>query len=170
MTFDGVEGACERFEPNPFKRDVCRACILKITAHHRSAVSSEADAKAAIEWLSKRPSLVLEAGEVLVFGDGGATTRGRRGGRAADSAQPTRTAALGPLYLGGFKAAMDTRLLCELGITHVLTAARGLGDMWPQWAAACARNAEAGVVQLELPWHDTQDRFLKDQLDSRSLV
>ena len=63
LTFSG-ESECELFEPNPFKRDVCRACMQKIVAHKRSAVASEEHAKAAIEWLSKKPSLILAAGEL----------------------------------------------------------------------------------------------------------
>lgn len=143
LTFDGT-AECDAFVPNPFKQDICRECMSKITAHTRSAVRCEADVKAAIEWLSKRPSVVLARGEVAPSGVGS-------GGEHA----------LGALLLGGFKAAMDARLLKELSVTHIVTAAEGLGEMWPQWEAAVARNREAGVSILELPWCDTLGQQLE---------
>lgn len=141
LTFSG-ESECELFEPNPFKRDVCRACMQKIVAHKRSAVASEEHAKAAIEWLSKKPSLILAAGELY-------------GSAAVCGTRP------GALYLGGFKAAMDSQLLSRLGVTHVVTAAQDLGAMWPQWPAAQARNADAGIASLELPWDDAAGQRLE---------
>ena len=146
LTFDGT-AECDAFVPNPFKKDICRECMSKITAHTRSAVRREADVKAAIEWLSKRPSVVLARGEVAPSG---------RDGGGGGGEHP-----LGVLLLGGFKAAMDARLLKELSVTHIVNAAVGLGEMWPQWEAAVARNREAGVSILELPWCDTLGQQLE---------
>ena len=82
---------------------------------------------------------------------------------------PLPNPSLGGILLGGFKAAMDHKLMKKEGVTHIVNAAMGLDKMWPQWAAAEARNEEElGIEILRLPWLDANDQQLEVQgLDER---
>ena len=77
---------------------------------------------------------------------------------------PLPNPSLGGILLGGFKAAMDHKLMKKEGVTHIVNAAMGLDKMWPQWAAAEARNEEElGIEILRLPWLDANDQQLEVQ-------
>ena len=82
---------------------------------------------------------------------------------------PPLNPSLGGILLGGFKAAMDHKLMKKEGVTHIVNAATGLDKMWPQWAAAEARNEEElGIEILRLPWLDANDQQLEVKgLDER---
>ena len=57
---------------------------------------------------------------------------------------------------------MDHKLMKKEGVTHIVNAATGLDKMWPQWAAAEARNEEElGIEILRLPWLDANDQQLE---------
>ena len=64
---------------------------------------------------------------------------------------------------------MDHKLMKKEGVTHIVNAATGLDKMWPQWAAAEARNEEElGIEILRLPWLDANDQQLEVKgLDER---
>jgi len=131
VTFASTSG-CAEFVANPFKADKCRECQASLIAHHRCAVATEKEVLAAVEWLSKAPSVVLDA-------------------VAEDPAR-------GPLLLGGFKAAMDGKLMQKQGVSHIVNAAAGLDRMWPQFAQAEQRNEQAGITILRMPWLDAEDQ------------
>ena len=57
---------------------------------------------------------------------------------------------------------MDHKLMKKEGVTHIVNTATGLDKMWPQWAAAEARNEEElGIEILRLPWLDANDQQLE---------
>jgi hypothetical protein len=57
LTFS-AQTTCAAFEPNPFKKDRCVACMQLVTAHYRCTITSQRDCMAALEFLSSAPSLV----------------------------------------------------------------------------------------------------------------
>eukprot|EP00947_MAST-08B_sp_MAST-8B-sp1_P005751 g5751.t1 len=105
VTFAGTTD-CPEFVPNPFKKDMCRECHAKLIQHFRAAIKEEKHVKAAVEWLSKKPSVVFQASEPVPAGSGAAVAGGAAGGGDPPSGAPA-LCSLGPLFLGGFKAAMD---------------------------------------------------------------
>merc|ERR1711871_1787379 len=117
---------CAQFVPNRFKPNFCAVCTQHLSAHCRSAVTSQEHVRAALEHTAK-------------------------GERTPSEVLPPANA----LYLGGFKGVTNAQWLQQKGITHVANTAKGLEMFGPVYIRAVAAAKEAGIQFLELDWIDS---------------
>jgi len=120
-----------RFEPNRFRPDRDTHGI-EIGEFFRCAITEEAHVVAALEYAcDDAPSVVLDA------------ARGR-----------------GALLLGGYKC-VSKQVIKAHGVTHIVTAARGLGSFFTKFPKRCAKlEAKRGVQFKCLDWNDALDQHI----------
>lgn len=61
---------CVLFEPHWLKPDICLHCKKNLLKHTREAVSKEEYIQAAVEYIDKKPSLILTVGDCSLFHGG----------------------------------------------------------------------------------------------------
>lgn len=132
INFSG-ESSCDKFSPNQFKPSLCGNCSKLVSSHKAEAVSDSVVQQALEHLVESVPSLILEHSDDL-----------------------------GPVYLGGYKAASNTKFLTDEGkISHVLCTAQGLGDVFgPKYTRAIDAAKEEGVIFLDMEWLDRPDQSI----------
>ena len=125
------ESSCPTFSPNQFRPSLCVSCSKLVSSHTAEAVSDSVVQQALEHLVESVPSLILDPSD-----------------------------AEGPVYLGGYKAASNTKFLTQdAKISHVLCAAQGLGEVFgPKYVTAINAAKESGVIFLDMEWLDRPDQ------------
>ncbi|XP_065183527.1 dual specificity phosphatase 29-like [Sycon ciliatum] len=123
--------SCPKFTPNQFKPSICSSCSSLVSNHKAEAVDDSVVQTALEHLVDSVPSLVLD-----------------------------RLNDVGPVYLGGYKAAANTKFLTEeANISHVVCTAQGLGDIFgPRYIRSIDAAKEKGVTFLDMDWLDRPDQ------------
>eukprot|EP00730_Choanoeca_flexa_P000196 TRINITY_DN10089_c0_g1_i3.p1 TRINITY_DN10089_c0_g1~~TRINITY_DN10089_c0_g1_i3.p1 ORF type:complete len:220 (+),score=38.14 TRINITY_DN10089_c0_g1_i3:39-698(+) len=127
VTFDNLS-SCPKFAPNRLKPDLCRDCMQRVTAHKQDAVTEE-QLRLALDHLPNcKPASLIDL----------------------------KDSAGGQLWLGSFKA-VHPSFIEQHQIAMVVTAAKGIGSVWPGFDKHCARFGANNVKHIQLDWVDSTD-------------
>jgi len=133
------ESPCIHFMGHFLKPDICTQCMKELAKHSREAVKNEECVLKALEYTQKGemvPTMIL-----------------------------SRTEFEGAVYLGGFKAAVNTAFLKEENVTHIVNAAgKKLGMMFgPKFRENVKKVRETlNITALDLEWEDSMSFNISD--------